>query len=68
MFDVVELQGGVTHDFLMAGTPTTLGAGAYYYPYKQLSLGLEGGYVMSGLGPSGGDGTYTVGLVSQFAF
>ena len=68
MFDVVELQGGVTHDFLMAGTPTSLGGGAYFYPYKQLSLGLEGGYVMSSLGQAGGDGTYTVGLVSQFVF
>lgn len=68
MFDIAELQAGLTHDFLAPGTPTTFGAGAYLYPYKQLSFGLEGGYVMNSLGPAGGDGSYSVGVVSQFAF
>jgi len=66
--DVARLELGVTREFAQAGNLTTVGAGLYYTPVKQLSFGLEGGYVSSGLGAAGGDGSYTAGVVTQFSF
>ena len=66
--DAAHIELGVTRDFAMAGNPTVFGAGLYYTPVKQLTLGLEGSYISSGLGAPGGDGSYAAGLVSAFTF
>ena len=66
--DVARLELGVQREFAMAGNLTTFGAGLYYTPVKQLTFGLEGSYVSSGLGAAGGDGSYKAGLVSAFSF
>ena len=66
--DVASFEVGVSRDFAGAGNPTTFGAGLYYTPVKQFTLGLEGSYVSSGLGAPGNDGSYSAGLVSAFTF
>jgi len=62
--DMARLELGATRDFTAAGNPTTIGAGLYYAPAKQITLGLEGGYVTGGAN----SGLYTAGVVTQFSF
>jgi len=66
--DAARIEMGVTRDFLAAGNPTTYGAGLYYSPAKQITLGLEGAFQSNGLGAASGDGSYTAGIVTSFSF
>ncbi|MDP8995973.1 MAG: hypothetical protein M3O03_03065 [Pseudomonadota bacterium] len=70
--DVARFEIGATHDFgtsALDGSAgqTTVGAGLYYTPVKQLAFGVEAGY---GTGNSFGTvgGNYTASLISQFMF
>jgi len=73
MSDVARIELGATHDFSTGqGTSgmTTIGAGVYYTPAKQLAFGIEGGtQTGAALATAGnGNGSYSVSLVSQFMF
>jgi len=68
IFDQARFEMGATREFVAAGNNTVFGAGMYYTPFKQFTIGLEGNYNMNSLGAAFGDGSYGVGVVSQFSF
>jgi len=68
LFDSARIEAGMTRDFTAAGNNTVIGAGMYYTPLRQFTVGLEGSYVMNALGAANGDGSFGAGIVSAVTF
>jgi len=66
--ETAHAEAGIEHKWNTSGSSaadyTTFGAGVYYDPVKQLTIGLEGQYISGGTA----DGSYGADLVTVFRF